>query len=160
MTFSFESTIERMEDHMNYHAVPVPDPVSDQLRDSKVTRLLATVNGVTLRRAIQGPHDGGRFLIIGRPTLKELGLKYGDVVAMELEPDPDPDFIDIPMEFEIALEQDVDAKARWDTFTRGKQRSLVHFVSSAKRSDTRIKRSLELAEKIRTYTLYGDKKPE
>jgi hypothetical protein len=36
------------------------------------------------------------------------------------------------------------------------QRSIASYVTSAKRQETRIKRALELAHKLKTYTLYGD----
>ncbi|MGY8687067.1 MAG: YdeI/OmpD-associated family protein [Verrucomicrobiales bacterium] len=32
-----------------------------------------------------------------------------------------------------------------------------HYVDSAKRPETRAKRAVELAERIRTHTLHGDK---
>ena len=55
-----------------------------------------------------------------------------------------------------ALDQDDAARARWDTFTPGRQRSLLVYITGAKTEPTRIKRALDLAQKIRTHSLYGD----
>jgi hypothetical protein len=41
--------------------------------------------------------------------------------------------------------------------TVGMQRSLAHYVSSVKNTDSRIKRALELAYKMKTETLYIQK---
>ena len=57
------------------------------------------------------------------------------------------------------LAEDAAAKRRWDEITIGKRRSIVHYINGAKKSETRLKRSLELAEKMRTYTLAGDRNP-
>jgi uncharacterized protein YdeI (YjbR/CyaY-like superfamily) len=60
----------------------------------------------------------------------------------------------------VALEQDEEAAARFYAMTRGRQRSLASYVTSAKREETRVKRAVELAHKLRTRTLYGDLHPE
>jgi hypothetical protein len=114
------------------------------------------MNGHTLRRAIQGKRDEERMLILGRSVLKKIGVKYGDIVTVHLRPDPDPDHVELGEELIAVLNQDPEAADRFYSFTSGKQRSLALYVSQAKRSETRIKRALELAEKIRTNTLYGD----
>jgi uncharacterized protein YdeI (YjbR/CyaY-like superfamily) len=103
---------------MNPHGIPVPDSVSEPLR--------------------------------------EMGVAEGDSVAVEIEPDPEPDRVDVCDELLIALEQDFEAKERWDSFTPGKQRSIELYVSGAKREETRIKRAVDIVEKIRTRTLHGD----
>lgn len=157
MKFEFTSRIELLDDAAGYHCVPVPDEISDKLRDAKITRLLVTFEKVALRRAIQGPHIGGRFVYIAKPTLQEIGKRLGQNIRVIIEPDPDPDFVEVCPEFEEALSQEPEAKDRWETFTPGKQRSLAHQVNSAKRSETRIKRAVDIVEKIRTHTLYGDK---
>jgi hypothetical protein len=117
-----------------------------------------SLNGHTLRRAIQGPKDGERYVLFGVPFLREAGVQEGDVVPIELYPDPDPDYIDLGDEFAEVLEMDEAAAARFYSMTPGRQRSLAYYVNSAKREETRIKRALELAHKLKTNTLYGDRK--
>ena len=41
--------------------------------------------------------------------------------------------------------------------TPGRQRGLAYYITSAKTTDTRLKRALEIAHKLRTHTLYGDR---
>lgn len=135
----------------------MPDDVGEALRQARVTRLLATINGRTVKRARKSHADGGYFLILGQPMMRELGLRADTRVSVTIEPDPAPEVLDIPVEFIAALDQDDAARAIWDTFTLGKQRSLVYYVSSAKSEATRIKRSVEMTIKIRERQLYSDR---
>lgn len=139
------------------HYLPIPDDIGEELWSSGVRRVIATLNGRAYRRALSGRKDGGRCLIVGEPLLKEIGARLNDMVDIILKADPDPDAVDICEEFSAVLKQDEAAAARFHSMSPGKQRSLVLYVTSAKREETRIKRALELARKLRTYTLSGDR---
>jgi hypothetical protein len=155
--FTFTTTVVRLETGMRYHALPVPDEVAAKFKSAGVRRLIAVINGHTCKRALQNHADGGSFLIVGGDLLKTCGLKLCSTATVSLSPDPAPDALDMPEAFAVVLEQDEEARARWDTFTIGRQRSLLHYITSAKQEATQIKRAWELAEKIRTHSLYGDK---
>ena len=152
----FTTTVVRLEAGMRYHALPVPDDIAEKLKAAGVRRLIATINGHTCKRALQNHADGGSFLIVGQDLLKQCGLKRGSTATVSLVPDPEPDELEMPDAFALVLEQDPAARERWATFPVGRQRSLLHFITSAKQEATQIKRSWELAEKIRTHSLYGD----
>lgn len=151
------SRIEKDPDS-GYHVIPIPEKEALALKKSGHKRLLLTLDKVTHRRALMNTALGDHFVIFGKTVLTQHNLKLGDPVRVQLAVDPNPDEIDIPIELEEALAQDNGANKRWNTFTAGKQRSLCHYVSSAKREETRIKRAVDLAYKIRTHTLYGDQK--
>lgn len=155
--YRFNSTVVRLETGMRYHALPVPDDVAAKLKAAGVRRFIAVINGHSCKRALQNHADGGSFIIVGGDLLKTCGLKLRSTATVSLTPDPEPDALDMPEAFALVLEQDDQAHARWNTFPVGRQRSLLHYISSAKQEATQIKRSWELAEKIRTHTLYGDK---
>lgn len=156
LAFRFTSSLVRLDSGMQFHILPVPDKAAAAWKKAKVRRLVGTVNGHAVKRALQSHADGGSFLIVGRALLKETGVGFKAPAVLALRPDPAPDRLELPEEFQLVLDQDDAARARWETFKLGKQRSLAYYVSSAKTEPTRIKRSLELAKKIRTHTLYGD----
>ena len=143
-----------------YHYVPVPPEVAKALMESGTRRVFLRVGDVEANRSIHQNRDGEYRLIVGLATLKELGLRPEEVFVASLRSDPDPDRIDIPEEFEEALVDHPGARARFKTWTPGKKRSLVSYVTQAKRPETRYKRAYELAHKLETYTLYGDNKPD
>ncbi len=157
---SFTCEIVRLEDGMKHHIVPVPPDIADTFEAEKIRRIVLKIGEFTYRRAIQRKRDGRRYVVLGRPILKETGLLEGSRVTVQIEEDLDPDYVELGAEFTEVLELDPEAKARWETFPVGKKRSLALHVTRAKRSDTRIKRALELAEKMRTFTLHDDPKPE
>lgn len=154
----FASTVVRLESGMRYHALPVPDDVAVKFKTAGVRRLVAVINGHTCKRALQNHADGGSFLIVGGDLLKTCGLKLRSVATVSLAPDPEPDALEMPEPFALVLEQDDGARARWETFPVGRRRSLLHYITSAKQEATQIKRAWELAEKIRTRSLSGDKR--
>ena len=145
---------------LKQHFVPVPGDIAEVLLEAGTRRVIASLNGREYRRAIQNSKDGEYFIQLGLPIMKEIGAQYGDEIRVGLTSDPDPDAVDLGEEFSEVLEMDEEAAARFFGFSPGKQRGLALYVNSAKRSETRIKRALEVAHKLKTYTLYGDKKPE
>lgn len=156
MTLS--SRVERLEDGMRFHVVPVWEEVAAPLLRAGHRRVVVTIKGHDIRRAIQGP-EMGRYVILGMAQLRQVGIKFGDPVEMRIKPDATPDAIELTKEFEKVLEQEPEARARWESFTVGRQRSLAHYLKSAKRPETRLRRAIEIAEKIRTHALQGDLPP-
>lgn len=141
---------------MRMHYVPLPDSVAEAY--AGVRRVVVAFDGVEARRAILPRADGERYLALSRDLMTRAGLSYGATVIVDLAADPDPDRIDLG-ELAAALAADDAARARWETFTPGRQRSMAHHVTSAKRPETRQARAEEIATKLRTFTLYGDLRP-
>jgi hypothetical protein len=156
----FAAPVLRMDDGFRFHYLPLPAEVAEALEAEGVRVLVATLNGRPFRRAVQGRRDGERFLLVGQAMLREIRAGYGDLVEVALRPDPDPERVALGEELEAALEQDEEAAARFYAMTPGRQRSLAYYVTSAKRVETRIKRAVELAHKLRTRTLYSDLHPD
>ncbi len=157
LTFEFESVLLRMDSSMKQHFLPLPPEVAKAFEEAGVRRIILSAAGKSWRRAIMNTKDGDRHIFMGQPILRELGLKAGQRIRVGLEPDPEPDAIDLGEEFEAVLDQDPQAAERFFSFTPGTQRSLAYYVTSAKRVETRIKRALELAHKIKTRSLHMDR---
>jgi hypothetical protein len=145
---------------MRYHYLPVPNDIGDSFRARGVERVIATINGFRCRRALVSDGIGGLMIIAGRQLLRDAKVAPGDVVPMIIEPDPEPKVIDLSEEFEAVLALDEEAASRFAALTVGQRRGLAHYLSSAVRPETRLKRAQEVATKLRTYTLYGDRSTE
>ncbi len=156
LAFRFTSTLHRLDQEMAFHILPVPGDIAAAWKRAKVRRLVGTINGHAVKRALMNHAGGGSFLIVSRDLIKQAKIGARAPVAMDFRPDPAPDRLDMPEEFVLALRQDSAAKARWATFTPGRQRSLLSYITSAKTEPTRIKRAVELATKISGHSLYGD----
>ncbi|MEO0557672.1 MAG: YdeI/OmpD-associated family protein [Bacteroidota bacterium] len=155
-THSFVAPVLVHETGFRQHYLPLPVDVDAAFRADKVRRVVATLNGLTVRRGIQNRKASGRHLALSRDLMRQLEVAYGDLVEVEMQADPNPDHVDLG-ELAAALEADPEAKARFDTFTPGRQRGLAHYVTSAKRPETREGRAAELTRKIRTHTLHADR---
>lgn len=115
------------------------------------------MNGNEYRRAITGRKDGERYVVVSKEMMKEIDVAFGDTVLVDLRPDPDPERVELCEELVGVLDQDEEAAERFYGMTPGIQRSFSLHVCGGKRSETRIKRALELAHKLRTNTLSGDR---
>ncbi len=160
LEYRFAAPVLRLETGMKQHYVPIPMEMAEALKEAGVRRVLATFNGYRLSRGIQGRKDGEKYLMLGRNVLRDIGANFGDTVMVTIIPDPEPDQIKLCDEFAAALEQDKEAATRFATLVPSHRRGLNYYVDSAKREDTRIKRALEVANKLRTHTLYGDLKKD
>jgi hypothetical protein len=155
--YRFATDIRRFDVDLKHHYIVVPGAVADALLAAGTRRVAGRINGHPVRRALQNRRNGERFLILGQGLLRDIGVEFGDTVDVIISTDSDPDFVETGEELAEVLEQDEEAAARWNAMTPGRQRSLALYVTTARRTETRIKRALELAERIRTNTLYGDR---
>ena len=137
---------------MTPHKLALPDEIADPLRQSKVRRIVGTLNGAPFRLGLHRSKAGFSFVALSRARMADLGLAAGDLVEVALSADPDPDHVDLGDELEAALAADPDARAVWATLTPGTRRALAHTVTSAKRVATREDRASGLATRLREGT--------
>ena len=157
--YRFTGPVEPLSDSPMFvsHCLVVPAELAADLRVRKLRRLIGTLNHLPFNLALQSrAGDDARFLLLSRQTLREIKARAGDPITVVCQPDETPDEITLPEELAEVFDHEPEAAARFHALTPGRRRSLVHYVSSAKGVDTRIKRALELACKLRTNTLYGD----
>lgn len=126
----------------------VPEEVVEALGGKSVKRVLCTLNGHTLRRGLLPLSTGERYLQVSKGLRKELGLSLGTEVTVTLAPDPDPDSVDMPEELTKGLAEWPEARAAWQRLTPGRQRNLVHYISAAKRAETRAQRVVALLHQL------------
>lgn len=141
---------------MPFHYLPVPTDIAEELIAGGERRVLVHVNDVMVRRYVFCTGNGEYAVIVGLALLRDMGLMFGDMAHVDMEVDPDPYRIDLCEEFHVALQQDPEASERFHAMTPGRQRGLAGYISSAKREETRIRRSLDVCMKLRTNSLYGD----
>ncbi len=155
-TFQFRTKLSPASRVFLNTVVFLPDDIVRALPKGRI-RAKGTMNGAPFDLAPQYKKDGSRFFTVSAALRKAAGIKAGDAVEVKFQL-TDPESLVLPEELQAVLDQDPDGRAVWDTFTTGLQRSLMHYVTSAKTVDTRIKRSLELIEKAKTRSLSFQKK--
>ena len=92
----------------------------------------------------------GRYMItFGKRYQKELGVYPNDYFQLQLFEDKSKYGVDMPEELEAVLQSDKEISDIFHSFTAGRIRSLIYTIARYKNSQTRIDKSLILAENLR-----------
>lgn len=140
-THRFETKIARHCVGTMAYTVVLLDPTLQDtlpLREFPRLRVEADVAGVAIKGAWQ-PAKGIWYLMLPKAPLKQAGLSIGDSVEVAFRVVAQDD-VDVPMELADRLASDGRLRLAWAELTPGAQRGLAHFVSSAKRIETRTVR--------------------
>jgi hypothetical protein len=155
-SYRFQGILKILNSNPSYTMVSIPSEIISELPESGRLRTLGKMNGAEFSLAIQGRKNGNGFFMVGSALRRAAKITTGDPVEIEFSL-TDPDFLELPEELKEVMEQDEEAGKIFFGMTVGMQRSLAHYVSSVKNTDSRIKRAMELAYKMKTETLYIQK---
>jgi hypothetical protein len=150
---TFTARTEYMNDSALYggHVIVPPDLVAQVLETVPDRRLIVTLNGeVAFHCALQPKGDGTWFIHVNKARQKKLGLRIGDDVAVALRPDNSKYGMEMAEELAVLLEQDPEGDRCFHLLTAGKQRSLLHIINTAKRSDTRLRKAVAIIEYLKS----------
>ncbi|NOT01151.1 MAG: DUF1905 domain-containing protein [Phycisphaerales bacterium] len=105
------------------------------------TTVEGTFNGRPFRATLEPDGQGGHWLKVDRKMREAAGAKAGDVVTLEIAPvaeEPEPK---VPVDLRKALAVAA-PKARevWADITPAARRDFIHWITSPKRPETRVKR--------------------
>jgi uncharacterized protein YdeI (YjbR/CyaY-like superfamily) len=132
----------------------------DQAKDfiaKKGSRILMKgPDGKTVHRALQLRKDGYAVIMLSKAILKSWQLEPGMQVRVSISKDDSEFGMAFPEEFQVVLEQDPEADAAFRSRKPGKQRGVLHFIDSGKTEETRIKRALDMAERLKNNALHGE----
>jgi predicted DNA-binding antitoxin AbrB/MazE fold protein len=145
---SFETSILHFHSNLWGHHFLVPEAVSESLLLSGHRRVICTLNESLRISCALMPDKGRYFILINQSNLRKLRLKEGDKVAVVLESDNSPYGMEMPEELETMLSQDEEFARMFHRLTPGKQRNLIHIVGKVKNTDSRIRKSLAIAEHL------------
>jgi len=111
--------------------------------------LLELPTGGTMHRALRPSKNGYYFIGIDKKTAKKQGWEDGMRFPLKLELDHSEYQMDTPEEFREVMAQDPEGKALFESQTPGRQRSMLHYISSAKSSQLRIERTFLFIERMK-----------
>lgn len=141
-----------------YHGIYVPFDVEQTYGSRGRVRMLVQFNGHPCERALIPDGNGRHFLILGGDLRREIGLTLGERVTVSLTRDTRPDGEEEPCEeLAAAIEFEDGAAEKYALLKPGQRRGLNYYITQGKRPETRAKRAVEVAHKIATSTLYGQR---
>lgn len=147
--YRFTAPLEKMNAPIAFMYVEVPIDVEKEFGTRGRMRVLGTVNGVAVDRALMPQKSGVHIMILGGDIRRAAKLKRaGDAVHVEIWKHPNPDELELPEALAETLDFLPEMKAAWDQLKPGMKRSMCYWVGSAKTAATQAKRVAELLRRF------------
>jgi hypothetical protein len=105
-----------------------------------MTAAEGTINGVPFQATLEPDGQKGHWLKVDRKIQEAARAHAGDIVALEITPageEPEPK---VPADLRKALAAAPQARALWSDITPMARRDWIHWITSAKRPETRARR--------------------
>jgi hypothetical protein len=119
--------------------IEIPDEVVTALGAGKKPPVTMIVNGYTYRSTVATVD--GRFMVgFSANHRAASGLKAGDAVEVEIALDTEPRTVELPADFQAALNADTQARATFDKLSNSLKGYHVSQVTGAKTPETRQRR--------------------
>jgi hypothetical protein len=121
----------------------LPKQASAKLPSRSMVSVEGTLNGVPLTATLQPDGQGGHWLKVERRLREAAGAEVGDIITLEISPvaadqEPEPK---VPADLRKALAAATTrAKEGWSDITPIARRDFIHWITSPKRPETRVKR--------------------
>ncbi len=118
----------------------LPKNASAKLPSRSMTTVEGTINGFPFRATLEPDGQRGHWLKVDRKMREAAGADAGDVVTLEIEPageEPEPR---VPADLRKALAATPKARAFWSDITPIARRDWIHWITSAKQLETRVRR--------------------
>jgi hypothetical protein len=156
-SFQIKGRIQSIPSMEFFSGVVIDTATIKRLGDAVKGRFLAAIKGTGTENepyscALMPIKGGKRFLLISKQKMKAYNLELGQQVAVRLTVDRSK--YGMPMVHELleVFKIDKEAKRRFHLLTPGKQRNIIHYVSSAKNPDVRANRAVTLLDRLKATT--------
>lgn len=119
--------------------IPVPAELVAHLGQSKRPAVCVTINGHTYRSTVA--LLGGVYMVplsAENRTLARVSAR--DEVEVVLEPDTQPREVNVPPDFQEALDRDADAQRCFDGLSYSNKQRFVLSIEGARTAETRLRR--------------------
>ncbi len=158
-TYKFTARITRIDGVYMHCILIVPDEIIERINKKGRIRTKGTMNGSPFALAIQNLKTGERYFSVSAPLRRAAKIQLSVPVQTEFVI-VDENELEIPEELTAVLNEDPEGKAAFDKLTTGSKRGLIHYVTSVKNVDSRIKRAMQLVEKAKSGQLSVQRKKE
>jgi hypothetical protein len=118
----------------------LPMNASARLPTRSMTTVNGTINDYPFRATLAPDGQRSHWLKVNKKMREGAGAELGDVVTLEImsaEKEPEPR---VPADLRKALAAAPKARAQWSDITPIARRDWIHWIASAKRSETRTHR--------------------
>jgi Bacteriocin-protection, YdeI or OmpD-Associated/Domain of unknown function (DUF1905) len=126
----------------------VPPDIAAAFVQGNDRRVVCTINNqLTIHCALM-PNKETWFVMLNQGVQKKLKAPLHSDLNISMVKDTSEYGMPMPDEFREVLDQDDDASTYFHQLTPGKQRSLIYIVSKVKNTDSKIRKSLAIADHL------------
>lgn len=144
MSIRFRATLLRPKaggTAVSWTFLKLPKEASAKLPSRGQVAVAGTLNGSAFQATLDPDGRGGHWLKVERKLREAAGVAAGDVVMLEIAPmaeEPEPT---VPADLRKALAAaPTKAREAWLDITPAARRDFIHWITSPKRPETRVKR--------------------
>ena len=119
--------------------IQVPPEVVEALGAGRRPAVSVTLNGYTYRSTI-APMGGVYMLPVSAEVRAAAGVQAGDELEVTVERDTAPREVEVPPDFQAALDADPEARGAFERLSYSSKRQHTLAIEGAKSADTRQRR--------------------
>jgi hypothetical protein len=126
----------------------LPGNASTKLPTRGITTVEGTINGQLFQATLEPDGQKSHWLKVNEKLREAAGAEVGDVVLLEIMPvEKEPEPV-IPKDLQKALAAAPQARVAWSDITPVARRDWIHWITSAKRPETRARRVKNACEML------------
>ncbi len=118
----------------------LPKDASAKLAARGMTTVEGTINGFPFQATLEPDGQKSHWLRVNRKLREVAGADDGEVVTLEITPSGEEPEPKVPPDLRKALAAVPKARALWSEITPIARRDWIHWITSAKRPETRVRR--------------------
>lgn len=141
----FSAPIEEAERGGAFVSIPFD---VEQAFGKKRVPVIATIDGMEYRGSLVRMGGSCHVLGILKSIRENIGKQAGDVVEIVLEEDDTPRVVEVPGDFQQALDESPSALRLFEQLSFSHKREYVNWISDAKRSETRERRIAQAVDML------------
>jgi hypothetical protein len=126
----------------------LPKTASSKLPTRSMVTVDGTLGGASFQATLEPDGEGSHWLKVEKKLREAAGARISDSVALEIAPvEVEPEAV-APPDVRKALAGHPAAKAQWASLTPVARRDWIHWITSGKKAETRVKRIAVTCDKL------------
>lgn len=145
--YSFNAVIQK-QPHINAAFIEFPFDVEKEFGKKGQVKVIARFDTISYRGSLAKMGHHCHVLGLTREIRKSLGKEPGESIHVVIKEDTEPRVIELPSDFQKALEQVPEAIAVFDKLSYTHKKEYARWITGAKKQETRDSRIVKAIEML------------